>query len=130
MRGRPCPRLRHINGRRRDDPIQVASPLPKGRAMYQRILVPVDGSPTSRRGLEEAIHLAQLTKGRLRLIHVVDELSFAVAMDAYSGYAGDWLGVLRKAGQGVLDDAKGVATKADVEVEAVLSESFHGAVHE
>ena len=98
--------------------------------MYQRILVPVDGSPTSRRGLDEAIHLAQLTKGRLRLIHVVDELSFAVAMDAYSSYSGDWLGLLRKAGQGVLNEAKGIATKADVEVEAVLSESFHGAVHE
>ncbi|MFY1972465.1 universal stress protein, partial [Achromobacter dolens] len=28
--------------------------------MYQRILVPVDGSPTSERGLQEAIRLALL----------------------------------------------------------------------
>ncbi|SCK27973.1 Universal stress protein family protein [Variovorax sp. HW608] len=37
--------------------------------MYQRILVPVDGSPVSQHGLEEAIRLAQLTHGRLRLVH-------------------------------------------------------------
>ena len=43
--------------------------------MYQRILVPVDG-PTSDRGLQEAIRLARLTHGELRLIHVIDELSF------------------------------------------------------
>lgn len=98
--------------------------------MYQRILVPVDGSPTSQRGLDEAIRLAQIMKGRLRLIHVIDELSFAVAMDAYSGYAGDWLGVLREAGQRVLDDGKAVAAAAGVEVETVLCDSFHGAVHE
>ena len=42
--------------------------------MYQRILVPVDGSPTSNRGLAEAIALAKLTGGYLRLIHVVDNL--------------------------------------------------------
>jgi nucleotide-binding universal stress UspA family protein len=42
--------------------------------MYQRILVPVDGSPTSHAGLAEAIELARLTGGRLRLVHVVDEM--------------------------------------------------------
>ena len=41
--------------------------------MYQKILVPVDGSPTSSRGLQEAIKLAKLTGARLRLMHVVDE---------------------------------------------------------
>ncbi|MFM9428813.1 nucleotide-binding universal stress UspA family protein [Variovorax sp. GrIS 2.14] len=42
--------------------------------MYQRILVPVDGSKTACRGLREAIQLAQITKGRIRLVHVDDEL--------------------------------------------------------
>ncbi|MES2531248.1 MAG: universal stress protein, partial [Pseudomonadota bacterium] len=49
--------------------------------MYQRILVPVDGSTTATRGLQEAIRLAALTGGRIRLLHVVDELSFALAMN-------------------------------------------------
>jgi hypothetical protein len=34
-------------------------------AMYQRILVPVDGSTTSKHGLDEAIRLAKLTGARL-----------------------------------------------------------------
>ena len=46
--------------------------------MYQRILIPIDGSPTSERGLDEAIRLGRLTGARVRLIHVVDELSFAL----------------------------------------------------
>lgn len=74
--------------------------------MYQRILVPIDGSPTAQRGLVEAIRLAKLTQGRLRLIHVIDELSFALAMDAYAGYAGDWLNVLRENGGRLLEEAK------------------------
>ena len=66
--------------------------------MYQRILVPVDGSPTSDRGLQEAIRLAQLTHGELRLIHAIDELSFALGIDSYGYYAGELLDLLRKDG--------------------------------
>ena len=98
--------------------------------MYQKILVPVDGSSTSNLGLDEAIRLAQLTKGRLRLIHVIDELSFALAMDAYSGHAGDWLGVLRKDGARVLEEARGRATTAGVDVETALRDNFSNSVHE
>jgi len=45
--------------------------------MYQRILVPIDGSATAARGLAEAIALGRLTGARLQLVHVIDELSFA-----------------------------------------------------
>jgi nucleotide-binding universal stress UspA family protein len=96
--------------------------------MYQRILVPVDGSSTSKLGLEEAIALARLTKGRLRLLHVIDELSFALAMDAYTGYAGDWLNELRQNGQRLLDEAKASARAAGVEADTVLCDS--ASVHE
>ncbi|MDM0073691.1 universal stress protein [Variovorax sp. J2P1-59] len=98
--------------------------------MYQRILVPVDGSPTSTRGLDEAISIAKLTHGRLRLFHVIDELSFALAMDAYSGHAGDWLGVLRNAGRKLLEEGKAIAEAAGVEADVVLCDSFSGSVHE
>lgn len=98
--------------------------------MYQRILVPVDGSPTSTRGLEEAIRVAKLTQGRLRLLHVIDELSFALGMDAYTGYAGDWLKVLREKGQGVLDEARAVARTSGVEADSVLCDQFSSSVHE
>jgi len=98
--------------------------------MYQRILVPIDGSSTSSRGLDEAIRLAKLTQGRLRLMHVIDELSFALAMDAYSGYTGDWLAQLRAAGSKLLEEGRAKATAAGVEAECLLCDTFRGAVAE
>ncbi|MGO4392384.1 universal stress protein [Variovorax sp. M-6] len=98
--------------------------------MYQRILVPVDGSPTSTRGLREAIGIAKLTQGRLRLFHVIDELSFALAMDAYTGYAGDWLNVLREKGRNLLEEAKATAQGSGIEADTVLCDHFSGSVHD
>lgn len=43
---------------------------------YHQILMPMDGSTASDRALDEAIGLARLTGARLRLLHVVDELSY------------------------------------------------------
>lgn len=97
--------------------------------MYERILVPVDGSLTSNRGLDEAIRLATLTHARLRLLHVIDELSFALAMDAYAGFAGDWLGELRANGARILDAAKAKVLAAGLAGETVLHDSFEGSVH-
>ena len=48
--------------------------------MYKKILVAVDGSATSLRGLDEAIKVAKGTGGQLMLIHVVNE--FVLAVDA------------------------------------------------
>jgi nucleotide-binding universal stress UspA family protein len=98
--------------------------------MYQRILVPIDGSATSQRGLEEAIDLAKLTQGRLRLYHSLDELSLALAMDAYSIRPGEWIGELRRDGQRLLDEAKAAANAAGVEAETVLHERYSGQVHQ
>lgn len=42
--------------------------------VYKRILVPVDGSPTSAAGLNEALRLAKSQKARVRLVHIVDEV--------------------------------------------------------
>jgi len=41
--------------------------------MYQRILVPINGSPTSERALQEAIKLAE-GKAQLRLVYVLEEI--------------------------------------------------------
>ena len=41
--------------------------------MYQRILVPIDGSPTAERAAREAIKLADGT-AHLRLIYVLEEI--------------------------------------------------------
>jgi len=40
--------------------------------MYERILVPIDGGVTARRGLDEAIALASRLGSTLHLLNVVD----------------------------------------------------------
>jgi nucleotide-binding universal stress UspA family protein len=97
--------------------------------MYERILVPVDGSPTSDRGLEEAIGMAQCSGGRLRLVHVIDELSFAICMEAYAGYSGDWLSVLRENGAAILQQAMSRVADADVEADTMLHDGLSGPLH-
>ncbi|GAA4356278.1 hypothetical protein GCM10023165_49190 [Variovorax defluvii] len=112
-------------------PILVSSEAEfQEHAMYQRILVPLDGSPTSKRGLEEAIALARLSQGRLRLYHVIDDLSFALSMDAYAGHAGNWLNMLRENGRRILAEGRDAAQAAGVEVEAQLCDTFSGSVHQ
>jgi nucleotide-binding universal stress UspA family protein len=94
--------------------------------MYKRILVPVDGSPTSNRGLEEAVKLAASTGGQLRLLHVVDDLSAAMAMSGYGGATVDIFALLKEGGEQVLRDAKALVEQHKVPVEAVLIEGMSG----
>lgn len=96
--------------------------------MYQRILVPVDGSPTSDRGLDEAIRLAKLTGARLRLVNVVDEITFATGFEGYAAYTTDVLQELRQAGEQILAGATATVRAAGVEVDTALFESFSGRV--
>ena len=95
--------------------------------MYTRILVPVDGSPTSDQGLEEAVKLARLTGARLRLIHVLDLFTYATGMDGFSMTA-ELLPVLREAGEKVLATGKARVEAAGVPVEGALLESLAGRV--
>lgn len=98
--------------------------------MYQRILVPVDGSETSNRGLDEALRLAAVVGGRVRVLHAIDELSFALAMDAYAGNPGGWLDTLRDQGAQLLARAATQAAQAGVQVDTVLRDEFRSPVHQ
>jgi len=71
-------------------------------AMYQRILVPIDGSVVSRLGLERAIETARLTGARIRLLHVLDELAFASGFEPGVTYERDVLPRMRHAGEQLL----------------------------
>jgi nucleotide-binding universal stress UspA family protein len=53
--------------------------------MYQKILVPVDGSDTSTLGLLEAIKLAHGTHAQLQLVHVVNTMVSAIDYAAGPG---------------------------------------------
>lgn len=75
--------------------------------MYQQIIVPIDGSETSNRALATAIQLARESGGRVRLVHVVEELAYLTGYDQFGGYGGDLLKIMRETGANIL--AKGVA---------------------
>ncbi|EFF73924.1 universal stress protein [Achromobacter piechaudii] len=92
--------------------------------MYERILVPIDGSPTSDLGLKEAMRLAALTHGSLRLIHVIDEMSFALASDSYGVYAGELLDLLQQNGEELLAKAQALARAQGLPVDTVLYENL------
>jgi nucleotide-binding universal stress UspA family protein len=92
--------------------------------MYQRILVPVDGSSTSTRGLDEAVKLAQITHADLRLVHLVDDCLFSAGFDSYAVYAGDIIPAMREAGAKVLQDAKARALAAGIEADTQLIEGM------
>lgn len=97
--------------------------------MYKQILAPVDGSPTSNRGVEEAIRLAKDQSARLRFLHVVD--IHLVAMDMSGAVnMGEVIDILRDAGVKILEAAKASAAKEGVAAETVIVDSMAGRVGE
>lgn len=69
--------------------------------MYKRILVPIDGSATSTRGLDEAMALAR-SGGELHLVHVIDLHSFMYASSDGMVMADATLNSLHDAGRALL----------------------------
>ena len=115
----------------RKTPASARDPSPqlhKTPAMYTHILVPVDGSPTSNRGLEEAVKLARLTGASLRLMHVVDQLVYAASMEGFGAMTADLIPLLREGGEKILMTAKERVEASGVPVDTVLFDSFAGRV--
>ena len=56
-----------------------------GKTIFQRILVPIDGSHASNLGLEEAPKMAKDQNAKLCLRHVVDELVVTQNLDGTTG---------------------------------------------
>jgi nucleotide-binding universal stress UspA family protein len=92
--------------------------------VYQRILVPLDGSATSDRGLDEAIAIARLSGGSLRLLHVLDELVFTTGFEAGATYLNTVLPQLRRHSEQILAAARARAAAAGVAADAVTAECF------
>jgi nucleotide-binding universal stress UspA family protein len=90
--------------------------------MYEKILVPIDGSETSKRGLKEAIRLAKEQGARLRCLYVVDEHILASASFAFP-YVPNLIENLRESGKAILDEASRQAGESGVPVESSLRES-------
>jgi nucleotide-binding universal stress UspA family protein len=86
--------------------------------MYHRILVPIDGTEISTRGLSEAIKLAKNQGSQIRLFHVANE--------RLSDSGGVILGSTSEDGQNILNAAAAIAAQAGVDVENVLVSTSAG----
>jgi nucleotide-binding universal stress UspA family protein len=87
--------------------------------LYERILVPVDGSPTAARGLQEAIALATRLGSTLQLLNVVDARSLIAALGVYApqpALLDDW----RAGGEKLIADAVAQAAASGVAAQGAV----------
>ena len=93
--------------------------------MYSRILVPVDGSETALRGLQEAAKVAKSCGGKVQLLHVVNEF---VIDTGYAPvlYNEQLVHTLRENGKKVLASAQAAAHELGLEAESKLVEVIGG----
>ena len=92
--------------------------------MYGRILVPVDGSETSRLGLREAIELAKSLRARIRVVHIVNKLHSIASVELAADMVQALVDQLRSSGECILQDSVAAARAAGVEVDRRLIEAM------
>jgi nucleotide-binding universal stress UspA family protein len=90
--------------------------------MYSHILVPVDGSETSKRALSDAINLAKEQQAAMRIVHVIDGGGYWDANFRPTDMR-QVTEALRQNGREILDRAQAQAREAGVEAEIKLSET-------
>ena len=88
--------------------------------MYQRILVPVDGSETSKRALQTAVALAAEESAKLHVVHVCEERPVYVSMDTLPYPLADLREALHKEGEQVLAEAIASASEGSVKADGKL----------
>jgi len=96
--------------------------------MFTRILVALDGSPTSNAGLKYGAQLAGDQRAQLVGLHVIDDAAIAVNFEGGyvpAAYVDKLEESLRRSASAILAKAQAVAKAAGVEMKAVLAES-HG----
>ncbi|HAL37975.1 MAG TPA: universal stress protein [Polaromonas sp.] len=98
--------------------------------MYKRILVPVDGSETSNKALVAALQLAKDAGGRVRLVHVVEELAYLSGYEQFGGYSDELFRVMRETGTKVLNDGMAIAQAAGIEADNLLFDNLGGRLAE
>ena len=96
--------------------------------MYKRILVPVDGSATSRRGLKAALRLARGQRAALLVLNVVDAMPILATVEGGAALDSGVFESLRASGRKVLDRALAEAKRGGVRAKGVLAENLAGRV--
>ncbi|MGB9778829.1 MAG: universal stress protein [Candidatus Bathyarchaeales archaeon] len=86
--------------------------------MFEKILVPLDGSGHSIKALEVAVQIALKFNGKITLIHVYSISGFAI----YPTPVQEFIEAIRKAGVDILADGKKRVKAKGVHVETLLLE--------
>ena len=89
--------------------------------MYQRILVPIDGSATAGRALQEAIKIASDGKAQLRIVYAIEE-SYPLDTEGYAAFVNyaALQDAIRKTGERVLARAAEEVRHAGLKAETAL----------
>ena len=90
--------------------------------MYSRILVAIDGSPTSEHALQHAIGLAKGLSAALRVLHIVDMGVLPLGPELAINI-GNFLKARRAAGEQVIQMARATCGAAGMEAEMRLMET-------
>ena len=69
-------------------------------SIFKKILVPIDGSDTSKKAIAMALQMAVEDKAQVRLIHSIDELSYLSAHE----YSGELVRYAREYGEKILQN--------------------------
>ena len=100
--------------------------------MFKKILVAVDGSPTSNKGYKVAVELAKSVGAKLVVLHVIDERAVGIGLSASGfvapAYVEDVIAALRDAGRKVLAKAQREAQAKGQAIDAHLVESLGNGV--
>lgn len=95
--------------------------------MYQRILVPIDGSEPSRLAIQEAIKLAKSGASQIQLFHVVDEHLVGPTFDpsyVSSAIYTDAIAAFQAQGRRILDEAATVLRQSGIEPQCTFIETI------
>jgi nucleotide-binding universal stress UspA family protein len=91
--------------------------------MYKRILVPIDGSIASQRGLREALRVARGGRAQLRLFHALDAFPLVVRMQG-SKNPGREYHAMQASARRLLARGIGRARRAGLRASGRLVENF------
>ncbi len=90
--------------------------------MYQRLLVALDNTKTSRLALDHAAELARLSGATVVLLHVLESFRHVSGFESPKAYAEEVLPRMREKGRQLLDEVAAPLVEQGIEVETVLLE--------
>ncbi|AMP10044.1 universal stress family protein [Collimonas arenae] len=96
--------------------------------MYTKILVPIDGSPTSDCAVAEAAKLAAICSARVRLLHVIDMAIYTSGFEQAEVYINQIRPLELQASKELLARGQAVLEAANIPVDTELRESVGGRV--